>query len=206
MPKTIVEIAKQELTFENVLAKAMNMPTVKINRATFLRKELKKYVPDDVITEAIRINPAKAGISKNLINKISMTVINYETAKVAALSIAASIPSSGIPAAAIGATAVDITSYFASALRIVQELAYLYGFEQFDLSEDNIDSETLNFLLIFLGAMFGVKEATLTLKTMANTLAPLVAKKVSQQYLTKGTIYPIIKRNASSFIESTVLV
>lgn len=34
---------KQELTFENVFAAAMKTPGVKINRAKFLRKELKKY-------------------------------------------------------------------------------------------------------------------------------------------------------------------
>ena len=33
----------------------------------------------------------------------------------------------------VGAAVADITSFFAFVLRTVQELAYLYGFEEFDL-------------------------------------------------------------------------
>ena len=125
-----------------------------------------------------------------------MSVINYETTKVTAISVAASLPSSTVPVAAIGAASADITSYFAHILRVVQELAYLYGFEQFDFSEDNIDSETMNFLLVFLGVMFGVQGANSTLNKLSNTVAEHVAKKLADKALTKGTIYPIVKQIA----------
>lgn len=198
MPNAIVEKVKQELTFEKVLMTVMKTPGVKIKRDVFLHKELIKYCPEEVIQEAIRSNPAKAGISKDIINKVSMAVVNYETTKVTGISIAASLPSSGLAVAAAGAAAADITSYFAYILRTVQELAYLYGFEQFNLSEDDIDSETMNFLLVFLGVMFGVQGAATTLNKVANTMAVHVAKKISQQALTKGTIYPIVKKVAAS--------
>ena len=82
-------------------------------------------------------------------------------------------------------------------LRTAQELAYLYGFGQFDFAEDNVDSETMNMLLVFLGVMFGVQGAASTLNKVANTIAAHVAKKLSQQALTKGTIYPIVKQVAA---------
>lgn len=191
----IIKRIKEELTFENVLMEAMHTPGVKINRAEFLRKELIKYCPEDIIDKAVKSNPAKAGISKDIINKVSLQVIDYETSKVTTLSVAASIPGG---AAAIGAAAADITSYFVFVLRIVQELAYLYGFEQFDLKEDDVDSETLNFILVFIGVMFGVQGASSTLQKFANILAKHVAKKLSQKALTKGTIYPIVKKIALS--------
>ena len=175
MPDLIAKI-KEELTFEKVLYAAMRTPGVKIKRDAFLRKELIKYCPEDVIREAIRYNPAKAGISKKIINKVSMSVINYETTKVTAISVAASIPSSAAAAAAVGAASADITSYFAHILRVVQELAYLYGFEQFEFNEDNVDSETMNFLMVFLGVMFGVQGAASTLNKLANTIANQVAE------------------------------
>lgn len=193
MPNTIVEKVKQELTLEKVLIAAIKSPGVKIRRDVFLRKELLKYCREDVINEAIRTNPAKAGISKDTINKISKAVINYETTKVTGISVAASLPGSSV----VAATA-DITSYFAFILRTVQELAYLYGFEQFDFSEDNVDSETMNFILVFLGVMYGVQGATTTLNKVANTLSAHMAKKLSQQALTKGSIYPIVKKVATS--------
>lgn len=64
----IVKKIKDEIRLENVLEMAIKTPGVKIKRSVFLRKELIKYCPEDVIEEAIRYNPAKAGISKRLIN------------------------------------------------------------------------------------------------------------------------------------------
>lgn len=191
----IVQRIKNEMTFENVLMAAMRTPGVKINRAKFLRKELIKYCPEDTIEEAIRTNPAKAGISKKIINKVSMQVINYETTRVTSISVASSLPG-GV--AAGGAAAVDITSYFAFILRTVQELAYLYGFEQFDLREDDVDSETMNFVLIFIGVMFGVQGAAITLRKFADVLTKQVAKKLGQKALAKGAIFPIVKKVATS--------
>ena len=183
------------MTFEKILAAAMHTPGVKINREKFLRKELIRYCSEDVIADAIKNNPAKAGISKELINKISKQVINYETTKVTTLSVAVSLPG-GI--ATIGAAAADITSYFAFILRTVQELAYLYGFEQFNLKEDDVDSETMNYLLVFMGVMFGVQGAAGVLKKFADVLAKNIAKKLAQKSLTKGMIYPIVKKVALS--------
>ena len=192
----LVEKIKEDFSLENVLLTAIRTPGVKIRRDVFLRKELIKYFSEEVVEEAIRYNPAKAGISKKVINQISDSVINYETTKVIAISVAASMPSSAAPAVAIGAASADITSYFAHILRVVQELAYLYGFEEFDLDEDSIDSETMNFLMIFLGVMFGVQGAAATLNKIANTLAEHVAKKLARKALTKGLIYPIVKEIA----------
>lgn len=194
----LIEKIKEELTFEKVLSTAMKTPGVKIYRDNFLWKELLKYYSEEQVRLAIRYNPAKAGISKEIINKISQSVIDYETTKVTGASVIASMPSSGVPAVAIGAATVDITSYFVFILRVVQELAYLYGFEQFEFSEDNLDSETMNCIMVFLGVMFGVQGATSALNKLANTVAEHVAKKLAQKALTKGTIYPIVKKIATS--------
>lgn len=190
----IVQTIKNELTFENVLVTAMQTPGVKIDRAKFLKKELIKYCPEAVIEDAIQGNPAKAGISKQIIDKVSKQVVNYEATKVTGLSVAASIPG-GV--AAVAAAAADITSYFAFILRAVQELAYLYGFEQFDLNEDDIDSETMNYLLMFMGVMFGVQGAASTLRKFSEVLAKHIIKKLPQKALAKGTIYPIVKKIAA---------
>ena len=197
MVKNPVQQIKEELTFEKVIMLALKTPGVRINRDVFLRKELIKYCPESMINEAIQYNPAKAGISKSIINKVSKSVIDYETTKVTALSVAASLPSSGAAVAAVGAASLDITSYFAHILRVVQELAYLYGFEQFDLKEDDIDSETMNYMMVFMGVMFGVQGASSSLNKLANVMASNVAKKLAQKALTKGTVYPVVKQIAT---------
>lgn len=191
----IIKTEKNKETFENVLMKAMHKRGVKIDRERFLRKELIKYCPEEIIDKAITDNPAKAGISKNTINIISKQVINYETAKVTGISVAASLPGGAV---AVGAALGDIVSYFVFVLRVVQELAYLYGFEQFNLNEDDVDSETMNTMLLFLGVMFGVQGAASTLRKFADTFAKHVAKKLGQKALMKGTMYPIIKKVAKN--------
>ena len=193
----IVKKFTDEITLENVLALAIKTPGVRIKRDVFLRKELVKYCQEDVIKEAIKYNPAKAGIPKSLINKIAKSVISYETKKVSGLSLVASLPSSVNALAAVVSASADITSFFAHIFRVVQKLAYLYGFQQFDFQEDNIDSETMDFLMVFLGVMFGVQGAASTLNKLADTVAKHVAKKLAGKALTKGTIYPIVKQIAT---------
>ena len=189
----IIKKEKKELSLENVLMVAIKTPGVKIRRDVFLRKELRKYCREDVIEKAIRYNPARAGISKGLINKIARTVIDYETKKVSGLSVIASLPGSVNPLAAVGSASVDITSFFAHILRVVQELAYLYGFPEFDLREDDIDSESMDLLIVFIGIMFGVQGAASALNKLADSIAKQVAKELVKKPLTKGIIYPIVK-------------
>lgn len=193
----IVNKVKEELSLENVLMLAIKTPGVKIKRDVFLKKELRKYCREDAIEEAIKYNPAKAGISKNLINKIAKSVIDYETKKVSSLSVMASLPSSINALAAVGSASADITSFFAHVIRVVQELAYLYGFPEFDLSEDGIDSETMGVLMVFIGTMLGVQGAATALNKLADTVAKQVAKKLAQKALTKGMVYPIVKQIAT---------
>lgn len=192
-----LEKIKEELTMEKVLQMAIKTPGVKIKRDVFLHKELIKFCPEDIVKQAIQNNPAKAGIPKELINKISRTVINYESKKVTAISFVASLPSSAAAPVAFGSASADIVSYFAHVFRVVQELAYLYGFEQFDFQDDSVDSQTMDFLMVFLGVMFGVQGANTALNKLANVAAEHVAKQLARKALTKGTIYPIIKKIAT---------
>ena len=185
---------KNSLTAENVLLMAMKTPGVKINRKNFLRKELIKYYSEDVVDVAVKYNPAKAGIPKDKINRIAQSCINYETNKVTGISVLASLPSSAVPAAVAGAVTADIVSYFAHILRVVQKLAYLYGFEEFELDENDIDSETMNFIMVFLGVMFGVQGAGTALGKLAEIMAKNVSKNLAKQALTKGAVFPIVRQ------------
>ena len=92
----------------------------------------------------------------------------------------------------------DTLQFFGVALRIAQELAYLYGFE--DLwKDDNIDNERVkNELTLFLGAMFGIGGATTTLRLISTNISKQALKKLPQKALTKTIYYPIIKKIAAT--------
>lgn len=53
----------------------------------------------------------------------------------------------------------------------------------------------IDYVLVFIGVMFGVQGAASTLRKFADVFAKQVSKKLAQQALTKGTIYPIVKKS-----------
>ena len=173
----------------------MKLPLVKINREAFLKKELKGKCSEKQIQIAIENNPAYAGIGRSVIDPIAKQVINYETNKVSAISFAAGIPG-GV--AMVGTIPADITQYFGFILRVMQQLAYLYGFDQFNLNEEEVNVDTMNRVMVFLGVMFGVQSANAGVKFIAQAAAQKVSKSLAQKALTKGTIYPIVKKIAQT--------
>lgn len=186
-------LTENGITVENAITLALKVPGVKINREKFLRKELFGYFSDETIKKAIAYNPGYAGISKEFISTIAKKVIEYETNKVSALSFAAGLPGGAAMFATIPA---DTAQYFGFMLRVLQKIAYLYGFEEFDLDEENIKDDTMNQLLIFLGVMLGVQGANAGVKIIAGAAAQRIMKVLPNQALTKTAVYPIVKKIA----------
>lgn len=190
------ELSSDGNKFELVLQKAISVPGVRINRESFLRKELTKYFDDEIVEKAISGNPAKAGIGIKIIDKIANSCISYEATKVTALSAAAGIPGGF---AMIGTIPTDLVQYFAHILRIMQKLAYLYGWQEFagkDLDGDNMDDGLINQLTLFVGVMFGVKAANTAVTKIAQAAAANVSSIIMKRALTKGAIYPFVKKIA----------
>ena len=85
-----------------------------------MKKELSKYFDDDEVTKAIETNPAQAGLSSKIIDRIAKSCIDFETAKVSTISAAAGIPGGWAMSATIP---VDIAQFFGHVIRILQKLA-----------------------------------------------------------------------------------
>ena len=174
-----------------IIQQITRIPYVRIDRVEFLRKELIKYYPERIVNLAIAKNPAYAGIEQDKINGIAKQVINFETNKVSAISFAAGMPGGFAMAVTVPA---DITQYFCSIIRVMQKLAYLYGFEEFEFNESEVSDDTLNQVMIFLGVMYGVQGANAGVKLIAQTVSQKIAKTLANKALTKGAIYPIVKK------------
>lgn len=184
----------EKIEFETVLVEASKLPIVKIDRELFLRKELRGKYSKEVVELAVEYNPAYAGINTDDIERIAKSCITSETTKVTALSAAAGIPG-GLAMA--GTIPADLAQYFAHILRILQELIYIYGWQELDLDSNEINEETKNILTLFVGIMFGVNGATVAVNKLAGQMAKQVAKKLPQKALTKGVVYPIVKKVAT---------
>ncbi len=183
---------------EDVIILGLKTPGIRIARSEFLRKELMKKYPEEVIEKAVETTPAKAGITVEEINLIADNVIKYERNCVTGISAALGAPGGVSMVATLPA---DIIQYYGYMLRATQKLMYLYGFPEIDVEEkeQTFDSETLNILIICFGVMYGVAGANNAIKAMAKGLANGVSKKIMSTALTKGTLYPIVKNIAKWF-------
>ncbi|MBQ6888540.1 MAG: hypothetical protein IJN54_13620 [Lachnospiraceae bacterium] len=185
----------EKVNFELALKNTMGLKGVRIDREKYLRTALKKRYPADMVEKAVKHSPAYAGITVEEINKIAKAAIKYEATKVTAISFAGGIPG-GLAMA--GTIPADIAQYFGHILRILQKLIYLYGWEDLFEEEEVMDDETCNLLTLFVGVMFGVNGATAGINRIAACAAQKVYKNLVNRALTKGMVYPIVKKVATA--------
>ena len=176
------------------LAKVVRVPGVRVNREEFLRQELRKlHMGDDPIQRAIDSSPLLAGVSLTEIDKLAEEAISYETNKSAAISFVAGIPGGF---AMLGTIPADLMQYYAHALRIMQKLAYLYGWGDLLPDGRDADDDTLGVLAVFFGVMLGVGGAAQSLTAFAR----VAAKTAYQNHATKRALmsitwYPVVKHS-----------
>ncbi len=183
------EVEQRALDF---LAKVVRVPGVRVNRDEFLRQELRKLrMDEDAIARALSSNPVMAGVSLAQIDTLAEDAISYETNKSAAISFVAGIPGGF---AMLGTVPADLMQYYVHALRIMQKLAYLYGWGELLPDGREADDDTLGVLAVFFGIMLGVGGAAQSLTAFAR----VAAKTAYQNHATKRALmsitwYPVVK-------------
>lgn len=177
---------------EDIIILGLRIPGVRIDREDFLKKQFMKNYANDVIQDAVKFNPAHAGITVEEIDNIADQVIQYERNCVSGISLALGAPGG---AAMFATLPTDIAQYYGYMLRAIQKLLYLYGFPEINVENGvNIDDETMNLITLCLGVMYGVEGSVASIKVLSNALGKGVEKKLLQKALTKGTFYPIVKK------------
>lgn len=188
------EIGNSGTTFTQLLDAAAKLPGVRIDRASYLRTALRRHCSDEQIERAIADSPAVAGIPSSVIDEVAKTSIGYETSKVTGLSTLAGIPGGF---ALIGTVPADMAQYLGHMLRISQKLAYVYSWPDLFSDDEKLDEATESMLTLFVGVMVGAQIAQNGVTRAAAMIAANVVKKLPQQALTKGVLYPIVKKVAS---------
>lgn len=179
---------------ELIIANALKIPGVKVNRKEFLVKTFGDKLSSDKIPILIEKGPLEVGISTDKINRMAKSLVNKRTFQSSGTSFAAGLPGGWAMAATIPA---DTLQFFGVALRLSQELAYLFGYKDF-WDDEELDLERVRSeLLLFLGVMFGVGGAASTLKVVSSKMAQQALKKLPQKALTKTFYYPIVKKIAA---------
>lgn len=175
------------------LKKIIRLRGVRIDREKFLTQELRKVgVSNDVISQALRSTPIHAELTLAQLDSIADSTISFETTKSAAISFTAGLPGGLAMAATVPG---DITQFYVHAFRVMQKLAYLYGWQDLLGDMDEADDETVGKLAVFLGVMMGVGGAANSLIAFSKQVArPAIQKQISQKALTKTAWYPVVKQ------------
>lgn len=185
----------QQLSFTSVIEGAAKLPLVHIDRTEFLTKNLSKLCTPAQLQKAITEGTLHANIPIEKLDKLAKSVINAETIKVTAVSTVAGIPGGFAMAASIPA---DMAQFYGHIIRVAQELAYIYGWDEIFTESSDLDAGTESQLVLFIGVMSGVEAAKKALtKLFGETAMQSVAKKIAAQALTKTWYYPIVKKIAA---------
>ena len=115
------QIVKQYM-LEDIIAKSIQVPGVKVDRSKFLAEEFNGYC--ESIDELIKKGPIEIGMDQKTLDSIANKLIFKRTSQSSIASFVSGLPGGLAMAATIPA---DVLQFFAMALKLAQELSYIYG-------------------------------------------------------------------------------
>lgn len=180
---------EKEVALENIITSAVQIPGVKVDRKKFLAETFANH--DVVIEDIFELGPIEAGISQEELSKLSNKLILSRTGQSSIASFVAGIPGGLAMAATIP---LDVLQFFGMAIRLAQELSYLYGSDDLWQNGQLDDEKVKNQLLLYCGVMFGVSGAVSGVRVLSTQIAKTTLKKLPQKALTKTFWYPMVKQ------------
>ena len=75
----------------------------------------------------------------------------------------------------------DLVQFYAHLLRVIQMIAYLYGWPELAVEEGDAKEETNDLLTLFTGVMFEVNRAEQAVQKIGNNLAREIREKVRRE-------------------------
>ena len=180
---------EKEFALESIISSAVQLPGVKVDRKKFLAEIFasENYPIQDILD----FGPIAVGVSQDKLALVAHKLILKRTSQSSAASFVTGIPGGLAMAATIPA---DVLQFFGMALRLAQELSYLYGAQDLWQNEQLDDEKLKNQLLLYCGVMFGVSGAVSGVRILSTQIAKTTLKKLPQKALTKTFWYPIIKQ------------
>lgn len=177
------------MALETIVTNAVKIPGVKVNRAKFLADTFADTGVN--MQDIIDMGPVSAGVPQEAIEKAASKLIFTRTSQSSAASFLAGIPGGLAMAATIPA---DVAQFFGMALRLAQELSYLYNAADLWSGSQLDDERVKNQLILYCGVMFGVSGAVSGVRVLSTQIAKTTLKKLPQKALTKTFWYPIVKQ------------
>lgn len=208
---------KENLVWNKILATVLKMPSVKVDRIAFLRKELRPYCNQSRLQMIGSVRPYTV-VSEQVIDRLARQCIRYHTALATTASTVVGLPGGLAMAATMPA---DLTQYFYHVFVLSQKLAYLYGYPDFfaDLESEPVpndptngetngtesepngetngpESPAIDLLTIFMGVMMGAPVAEKGIEELSKAVAGSAVSRLPRVAMTRAALYPIASQVA----------
>ncbi len=168
------------------LKTALKIPGAIINREDFLRAEFATKCTETELKTLLETSPKQAGISDDVVNKITKHIVQLTVAETGSLSFAAGLPGGLFAAATIPA---DVIQFYLHEIQLFQKLAYLYGKQQIITPETRKDELNLLHLTLYFGVAYGAEDAEDALWEYEQTKhRPEFEKQFEQEAVTQVAI------------------
>ena len=185
----------KNLSLPAIITEALKIPGIKVRRDQFLEGQFKnsERIP---LNEILDKGPVEAGITREELTQRAKKIVWERTLFSSGASFLAGLPGGFAMVATIP---TDLLQFYSVALRMAQEVMYLYG-EKDLWSDGTPDVEAVrNQLLLYCGVMFGVSASASAVRLMSAAIAKQAMKKIPQKALTKTFYYPLVKGIAKAF-------
>ena len=179
-----------ELALGNIITSAVQIPGAKVSRCDFLAEAFAGR-EGLAIQDVLDLGPVQAGATREELNSIASKLILTRTSQSSLASFASGIPGGLAMAATIPA---DVLQFFGMALRLAQELSYLYGADDIWKGGAVDEEKVKGQLILYCGVMFGVSGAVSGVRVLSSQIAKTTFKKLPQKALTKTFWYPMVKQ------------
>lgn len=188
---------KENIVWNKVLTTVLKMPGVKVDRISFLRKELRPYCNQSRLQMIGSVRPYTV-VSESVVDKLARQCVRHHTTLVTATSTVVGLPGGLAMAATLPA---DLTQYFYHVFVLSQKLAYLYGYPDFFESSENsepseISELSADLLTIFMGVMMGAPVAEKGLGELSKAVAESAVTRLPRVALTRAALYPVVSQVA----------
>lgn len=178
------------ITLTNVISTALKVPGIRVDREAFLREQFKDREPE-ALNSILANGPVAAGCDRDTLRRKADKVILGTTLTSTGASFLAGLPGGWAMAATIPA---DLLQFYGMALKMAQELAYLYGEPDLFKGDISEDDEGMNQLILYCGVMLGASGAAQTVRLMSSALAKQALERIPQKAQTRTFYYPIIRQ------------
>ena len=178
------------LSEEEIIQTVIRIESVRIDRNDFLTRQ---FAGDESISldDILEKGPVGAGYDRGTLRKTAVTLAQKETGKSGLLD----IPDDVIKNCIIP---YQTLLFYAAAVRMIQQIAYLYGENDFWTHTDTDLDKTVSRLHLYYSVMTGSGKAEKALKLLSSSVTSKSFNKLTESFIEKTVYQPIVKPTAKA--------